>query len=932
MIRRQVSVIILVLAALTMLVGTAFSAPIRIGSISEHLREPVRVAIDGKGKVYVTEASRNALKVYDSRGKLLRTVAVPRPMGVAVGPSGEVYVGAETKKSIEVYSADLSSSRRFTTDEISRPASLAVDGNGRVYVTDTLSDQIRVYDSAGASAFNFGSTGSGNGQFIRPKGVAVNDAVGEIYVSDRPIIQPRGSGPINGARIQVFNKNGVFLRSYGQYGVNVGQICDPGGIAVHDKTGNLFVADSCQGAVHILNATTGASLGALYDMVRPLVNPMGVALGKNDVAYVTSYGVDSVDVYGLDGYVTMDTTPVSLSFFARQLGAAAAAQGISVLNSGSGILNWTASKDASWITLDKTVGSTSPAASGLSGASAIAVRVNASALVPGSYNGSVTVTADFGQVNTIPVSLTVLPPPSITLSNGWLTYFAKKNKPVAAQSVGVTIANAEALTWSASSSSPSWLAISPARGTVTGNAVIPTSVSVNTTGLAVGTHTGVITFSAPGAIGHNSSITVTLTITPSTRISVTTNIAGASYTIAGPAAYSGSGTSWSVEDVPAGDYTITYNQAAGYRRPLPQTKVMVTDGEIAFAGAYASWQELALRKTIVAAKGGHSTNNGEVKTYKTDGAPVGTGFIALDTKYGASVAVGDIDGDGIAELIVGAGPGPENTALVRVYRADGTKMLEFTPFAALYGVNVAAADFDADGKAELVVSPAGGDINPGNVRIYTYNASAGEFQKTGVDILAHGYVFGANIGAADTEGDQSPELLTAPGSGGGNPSTVTIWKIDTVGGMGNWTAAKINDIPGAGKNGATVAGGDVDGDGKDEIIIGVGKEPGINNSLVRIFKADGTAVAQITASLDNHGASVAAVDIDGDGLVEIVAGVREVKAADGKKDGKDKNIGDNDKNDVVIKVYGPTGVFKFAIIPFEDAKASANVAVGDMGL
>jgi hypothetical protein len=125
---------------------------------------------------------------------------------------------------------------------------------------------------------------------------------------------------------------------------------------------------------------------------------------------------------------TIGLSPTSLSFTATQGAANPAAQTVNVTNPGSGTLTWTASDNASWLTLNTTSGTTTTETD------PITVSVNTSGLSAGTYNATITISAS-GATNTprtVPVTLTVSAP---TTSSATLTWNANTESDLAGYKV-----------------------------------------------------------------------------------------------------------------------------------------------------------------------------------------------------------------------------------------------------------------------------------------------------------------------------------------------------------------------------------------------------------------------------------------------------------------------------------------------------------------
>ncbi|MFA5775059.1 MAG: peptidoglycan DD-metalloendopeptidase family protein [Ilumatobacteraceae bacterium] len=99
----------------------------------------------------------------------------------------------------------------------------------------------------------------------------------------------------------------------------------------------------------------------------------------------------------------------------------------------------------------------------------------------------------------------------------------------------------------------------------------------------------------------------------------------------------------------------------------------------------------------------------QVRVMATDGRVLAQFFAFEKTfKGGIDVTTGDVDGDGVEEIIVGSGRG--RSTEVRVFSMQGQQRATFVPYTIGFqaGVHVAAADLNGDGRADMVTGPLHG--------------------------------------------------------------------------------------------------------------------------------------------------------------------------------------------------------------------------------
>ncbi len=174
--------------------------------------------------------------------------------------------------------------------QFSFPRGVAVDGQGNVYVADTNNDRIQKFTKNGIFLTQWGTLGNGDGQFSRPVDVVV-DSNGHVYVVDS----------IN-SRIQKFDSSGTFLSQWGSEGNGDGQFLDPQGVAV-DGSGNVYVADTRNNRIQKFdsNGTFLSKWDSEGDGDGQFRNPQGVAVDGSGNVYVADTRNDRIQTFDSSG-------------------------------------------------------------------------------------------------------------------------------------------------------------------------------------------------------------------------------------------------------------------------------------------------------------------------------------------------------------------------------------------------------------------------------------------------------------------------------------------------------------------------------------------------------------------------------------------------------------------------------------------------------
>jgi uncharacterized repeat protein (TIGR01451 family) len=270
-------------------------------------------------------------------------------------------------------------------------------------------------------------------------------------------------------------------------------------------------------------------------------------------------------------------------------------------------------------------------------------------------------------------------------------------------------------------------------------------------------------------------------------------------------------------------------------------------------------------------------------------------FLAYEPGFrgGVRVTSGDVTGDGIAEIIVA--PGRNRIGQIRVFTPQGVELTAYRtfPFGTAYrgGVEVAVGDVDGDGVNDIIAG-----MSTGNPMVRVFKVT-----PTNADPVANTafrsfrafpapYANGTMVAAGDfgtyfngvktsSAPDGIAEIVT--GTNAGTRAWTRIWDVSVTPKVvrGAFVIA-----PGF-RGGVTLSTARWDGDAIDDVIVGAGIG---GNSIVEVYSgATGGQLARLTAFSSfvktNARAFAAALDLTGDGIVDNLYGVKGLNGGGGAR-------------------------------------------------
>jgi len=227
------------------------------------------------------------------------------PINCNFDMDGNLYVSDVEREQVVIFDKDLKYAGEIGGEENFKPTDVSIGGD-TIYITDPKNNRINAYNRKSRKLlFSFPENASVGDENWLYNPMNLHVAGGHIYVTD-----------FGNSRVKIFHQDGTFFRSVGSYGRRPGQFVRPKGIAVdHDL--NLFVVDAGFQNVQVFNEAGQLLMfmGGPYHGPGDMYLPANVIVDYNHLSFyqkfvdpeyqleylifvTNQYGPDKVNVYG----------------------------------------------------------------------------------------------------------------------------------------------------------------------------------------------------------------------------------------------------------------------------------------------------------------------------------------------------------------------------------------------------------------------------------------------------------------------------------------------------------------------------------------------------------------------------------------------------------------------------------------------------------
>ena len=303
-------------------------------------------------------------------------------------------------------------------------------------------------------------------------------------------------------------------------------------------------------------------------------------------------------------------------------------------------------------------------------------------------------------------------------------------------------------------------------------------------------------------------------------------------------------------------------------------------------------------------------------------APYGTSFMG-----GIRIATGDLTGDQVDEIVTA--PGWSIIAQIQVYTQSGDLLTSFQPYGPTFenGVQVAVADVDGDGLSDIITVPSWG---PSQVKVFRNVLVNGKptfdtahpyrnFLAFPVSFIGGSVVSAADMGTTSLQSglfentlDQKAEIIV--GSNAGMKTTVKVFDVSQANSLATevptFTPFSTNVINYQG--GVSLATARINNDQIPDIVLGAGVNGG---SLVDVWAWSNTVPATLASTSSNGKGFAAFTDPSRNSPIQVAA----------------LDTNGDDVSDTIVAVQGPGGttnqIAAFNIISASPLQVSPAITV-----